>query len=104
LSAEAAKYNMVMGMKNGGDVTEDVLPHVAFSVNEQCIQYKECGLYAPYIDADKPVFNIEYPKGAPKVKDSDKKKICSTTGAAADSDGFSKIIKKLNLDKWTLYC
>ncbi|KAM0392072.1 hypothetical protein HYE67_005071 [Fusarium culmorum] len=104
LSQEAAKYNMLMGMKNGGDVTEQVLPYVAFSINEQCIQYKECGLYAPYIEAGKPVFNIEYPKGAPKVKASDKKRICSTTGAAADSEDFSKIIKKMNLDSWSMYC
>ncbi|KAH7194276.1 glycoside hydrolase superfamily [Fusarium oxysporum] len=78
LSAEAARYNMVMGMKNGGDVTEEVLPY--------------------------PVFNIEYPKGAPKVKAKDQKKICSTSGAAEGSDGFSKVIKKMNLDKWVLYC
>ncbi|CVK85367.1 related to endo alpha-1,4 polygalactosaminidase precusor [Fusarium proliferatum] len=104
LSAEAAKYNMVMGMKNGGDVTEEVLPYVAFCINESCIQYSECDLYQPYIDAGKPVFNIEYPKGAPKVKAKDKKKICSTSGAAEGSDDFSKVIKKMNLDKWVLYC
>ncbi|KAJ4012634.1 hypothetical protein NW752_008347 [Fusarium irregulare] len=104
LSAEAAKYNMVMGMKNGGDVTEEVLPYVAFCINESCIEYSECDLYAPYIEAGKPVFNIEYPKGAPKVKSKDKKRICSTSGAAANSNGFSKIIKKMNLDKWTMYC
>ncbi|GKU07131.1 endo alpha- polygalactosaminidase precursor [Fusarium langsethiae] len=104
LSKEAEKYNMVMGMKNSGEVTEQILPYVGFAVNEQCIEYKECGLYTPYIDGDKPVFNVEYPKGAPNVKASDKKKICSTTGDAAGSDGFSKIIKKLSLDTWTLYC
>ncbi|KAF9765566.1 hypothetical protein IL306_002138 [Fusarium sp. DS 682] len=104
LSAEAAKYNMVMGMKNGGDVTQEVLPFVAFCINESCIQYSECDLYQPYIEAGKPVFNIEYPKGAPKVKAKDQKKICSTSGAAEGPQGFSKVIKKMNLDKWVLYC
>lgn len=93
-----------MGMKNGGGITEQVLAYVAFCINESCIQYNECDLYAPYIAAGKPVFNIEYPKGAPTVKAKDKKKICSTSGAAADSDGFSKIIKKMNLDSWSMYC
>ncbi|KAM0197256.1 hypothetical protein ACHAPQ_010464 [Fusarium lateritium] len=104
LSAEAAKYNMVMGMKNGGDVTKQVLPYVAFCINESCIQYQECDLYAPYIKAGKPVFNIEYPNGAPKVKASDKKKICATKGDAKGSKGFSKVIKKMNLDSWVMYC
>ncbi|KAH7245345.1 glycoside hydrolase superfamily [Fusarium tricinctum] len=104
LSAEAAKYGMVMGMKNGGDVTKEVLPYVAFCINESCIQYQECDLYTPYIKAGKPVFNIEYPDGAPKVKASDKKRICATTGDAKGSKGFSKVIKKMNLDSWVMYC
>ncbi|KAF4457097.1 hypothetical protein F53441_885 [Fusarium austroafricanum] len=104
LSAEAAKYNMVMGMKNGGDITEEVIDYVAFCINESCIQYRECDLYAPYIEAGKPVFNIEYPKSAPKVSKDQKAKICSTKGAAKYSDDFSKIVKKMSLDSWAMYC
>ncbi|KAI8665194.1 hypothetical protein LRP88_12771 [Fusarium phalaenopsidis] len=104
LSKEAAKYRMTTGMKNGGSITKQVLPHVGFCINESCIQYSECDLYAPYIKAGKPVFNIEYPAGAPKVKAADKKRICSVTGAAKGSKGFSKVIKKMNLDSWVMYC
>lgn len=95
---------MTMGMKNGGSITKQVLSHVGFCINESCIQYSECDLYAPYIEAGKPVFNIEYPVGAPKVKNADKGRICSVTGAAKGSKGFSKVIKKMNLDTWVMYC
>ncbi|RSL74720.1 hypothetical protein CEP53_000015 [Fusarium sp. AF-6] len=104
LSKEAAKYRMTTGMKNGGSITKQVLPYVGFCINESCIQYSECDLYAPYIKAGKPVFNIEYPAGAPNVKAADKRRICSVTGAAKGSTGFSKVIKKMNLDSWVMYC
>ncbi|RTE85083.1 hypothetical protein BHE90_000330 [Fusarium euwallaceae] len=104
LSKEAAKYRMTTGMKNGGSITKQVLPYVGFCINESCIQYSECDLYAPYIKAGKPVFNIEYPAGAPNVKAADKRRICSVTGAAKGSNGFSKVIKKMNLDTWVAYC
>ncbi|KAM5352178.1 hypothetical protein ACJ41O_004901 [Fusarium nematophilum] len=104
LSAEAAKYNMSTGLKNAGDIIKSVLPYVAFSVNEQCVEYSECETFAAFIKAKKPVFNIEYPKGAPKVKDSDRKTICSKKGKAKGTQGFSMVIKKMNLDGWVMYC
>ncbi|KAI5462720.1 glycoside hydrolase superfamily [Mariannaea sp. PMI_226] len=104
LSTEAAKYNMSTGLKNAGDIIPSVLKYLHFSVNEQCIQFGECDTFSPFIRDNKPVFNIEYPDGAPKVKDSKKKVICGTTGNAAGSDKFSKVIKKMNLDGWVEYC
>ncbi|CAM1500839.1 Fc.00g100010.m01.CDS01 [Cosmosporella sp. VM-42] len=104
LSQEAAKYNMATGLKNAGDIIPKVLPYVAFSVNEQCIQYAECETFAAFIKAGKPVFNIEYPSSAPKVSESTRKKICSGKGDAAHTSGFSTVIKKMNLDGWVLYC
>ncbi|KAK7429650.1 hypothetical protein QQZ08_003845 [Neonectria magnoliae] len=104
LSAEAAQYNMSTGLKNAGDIIDDVLDHVHFSVNEQCIQYGECETFAAFIAADKPVFNIEYPDKAPKVSDKEKAVICSDTGKAKGSDKFSKVIKKMILDGWVEYC
>ncbi|KPM44597.1 hypothetical protein AK830_g1964 [Neonectria ditissima] len=104
LSAEAAQYNMSTGLKNAGDIIDDVLDYVHFSVNEQCIQYSECETFAAFIDADKPVFNIEYPDKAPKVSDKEKAVICSHAGKAKGSDKFSKVIKKMILDGWVEYC
>lgn len=104
LSTEAAKYNMSTGLKNAGSIIDTVLDYVHFSVNEQCIQYGECDTFSTFIGANKPVFNIEYPDKAPKVSTSEKTTICSTSGDAADSNDFSKVIKKMNLDGWVSYC
>ncbi|KAF4453109.1 endo alpha-14 polygalactosaminidase precursor [Fusarium albosuccineum] len=104
LSTEAAKYNMSTGLKNAGGIISSVLSYVAFSVNEQCMQYSECETFAAFIKANKPVFNIEYPKGAPKVKEADRATICSHKGKAKGTEGFSTVIKKMNLDGWVMYC
>ncbi|OAQ58359.2 endo alpha-1,4 polygalactosaminidase precursor [Pochonia chlamydosporia 170] len=105
LASEAASYNMSTGLKNAADIIDDVLSVVQFSVNEQCIELAECESFARFIKAKKPVFNIEYPKGAPDgltVQTVDE--ICSLKGNATGSDGFSKVIKKMNLDGWVQYC
>ncbi|KAF4962415.1 hypothetical protein FSARC_9524 [Fusarium sarcochroum] len=105
LATEAAKYNMSTGLKNAGDIISSVLPYVQFSVNEQCVEYSECETFAAFIKAKKPVFNIEYPKGAPsKIKDADRNVICSGKGKAKGTKDFSQVIKKMNLDGWVMYC
>lgn len=104
LAEEAGKYNMSIGLKNAGDIIGDVIDVIDFSVNEQCIQYSECKTFAAFIDADKPVFNIEYPDSAPQVSTSEKTDICSKKGKADGTDGFSIVIKKMSLDGWVEYC
>lgn len=100
LSREAASYNMSTGLKNAASIIDSVLDSVAFSVNEQCVQFGECAKFAPFIKAGKPVFHIEYPKDAAKEEGD----ICSRAGKAADTDGFSTVIKKMELDGWVQYC
>lgn len=109
MSSTAAQYNLSTGLKNAGSIIPDVLNVTAFSVNEQCVQYKECQTFSPFVEADKPVFEIEYPKGnetnnndlvALDVVDP----ICSFTGNSKGSKGFSKVIKNMNLNGWVEYC
>ncbi|KAJ4109693.1 hypothetical protein NW768_012129 [Fusarium equiseti] len=105
LSQTAASFNMSTGLKNAGSVIPDVISDVHFSVNEQCVEYSECDTFAQFIDHDKPVFHIEYPKGAGgKVSTKTAGEICSGKGKADGSSGFSTVIKKMNLDKWVEYC
>lgn len=104
LSDEAGKYNMSIGLKNAGDIIEDVIDFIDFSVNEQCIQFSECETFAAFIEADKPVFNIEYPADAPDVSTRIADEICSHSGNATGTEGFSTVIKKMNLDGWVEYC
>ncbi|KAI9155141.1 hypothetical protein HJFPF1_07715 [Paramyrothecium foliicola] len=105
LSAEAASHNMSTGLKNAGDVISDVLADVAFSVNEQCVEYSECETFKAFVDAGKPVFHIEYPGGAPDdIEPAKAREICSGRGKAAGTEGFSTVIKKMKLDGWVRYC
>jgi len=105
LSEEAKSYKMAIGLKNAGDIIPDVIDFVDFSVNEQCIEYSECETFAAFIEADKPVFNIEYPEGAPRdISTKVKDEICSQRGKARGTEDFSIVIKKMDLDGWVEYC
>ena len=37
-----------------------LLGNFDFAIVEQCFQYDECGLYEPFVDAGKAVFEAEY--------------------------------------------
>ncbi|KAH7143659.1 glycoside hydrolase superfamily [Dactylonectria macrodidyma] len=105
LAETAASYSMSTGLKNAGDIIEDVLDYVHFSVNEQCVEYSECETFAAFIEADKPVFNIEYPAGTPgDVEASVIEEICSQSGNSTGTEGFSTVIKNMDLDGWVEYC
>ncbi|KAF5664989.1 endo alpha-1,4 polygalactosaminidase [Fusarium heterosporum] len=105
LAQTAASFNMSTGLKNAGSVIPDVISDVHFSVNEQCVEYSECDIFAQFIDHDKPVFHIEYPKGTPDdVSVKTVGRICSARGKADGSRGFSTVIKKMKLDGWVEYC
>lgn len=54
------------------------------------------------MNASKPVFHIEYPKEKAGAKVASE--VCSDTGDAEGSAGFSTVKKNLNLDGWVEYC
>lgn len=49
-------YDLAIGLKNAGEVLPNLTSVVHFSVNEQCVEYKECETFAPMVQAGKPVF------------------------------------------------
>jgi len=109
LSSIARPLNLTLGLKNAGSIVSAVLPLVDFSVNEQCAQYNECNKFQPFIASGKPVFHIEYPAGDSSLQqtveangfsDDTKKRACDAIG----SNGFSTILKKMELDGWAQYC
>lgn len=101
LAKEARNRKLGVGLKNAGDIISDVLSVVQFQVNEQCAEYDECDTFAAFIDAGKPVFHIEYPKGTP---DSVSANALTSDCSASDSDNFSTVIKTMDLDGWVEYC
>ncbi|KAF2677034.1 glycoside hydrolase family 114 protein [Lentithecium fluviatile CBS 122367] len=110
LSNLTSPLSLTLGLKNAGDIIPDVLPVVHFSVNEQCVEMKECSTFHAFIDAGKPVFHIEYPENAGEgenengLKKDVVSKYCGTSGDAEGRDGFSTVLKKMDLDGWVEYC
>jgi hypothetical protein len=105
LANETHARNMSIGLKNAGAIIPWVIKNMQWSVNEQCAQYDECDTYAAFIDAGKPVFHIEYPKGDNtdnynSVSTSQKNSACDFT----NSTDFSTVIKNMNLDNWIEQC
>ncbi|KAI5802948.1 glycoside hydrolase superfamily [Geopyxis carbonaria] len=100
LAEQGHKRGLAVGLKNGGEIVDRVLDAVQWEVNEQCVEQGECELYRPFIDAGKPVFGIEYPESAPDVSSSQKSKICGD----ATRDGFSTLLKEMDLSAWSSAC
>lgn len=105
LANETHARNMSMGLNNAGAIIPYVIKNMQWSVNEECVQYKSCGTYGRFIKANKPVFHIEYPKGAaanntqPATKEQ-QQKACNGKNAKR----FSTIMKNLDLDSWIQTC
>jgi hypothetical protein len=95
LSAKAHSLNLSIGLKNAGDIIPSVLSVVEFSINEQCVQYKEAEQFVAFIRAGKPVLHIEYPD---EMKSKAIKELCAKTGHAKDAVEFSTILKNMDLD------
>jgi endo-alpha-1,4-polygalactosaminidase (GH114 family) len=106
LSNVSVPLNLTMGLKNAGDIIPAVIPIVHFSVNEQCVENKECETFAAFIKAGKPVFHIEYPdKAGQELKANMVEKFCGEEGDDGEgSVGFSTVLKKMDLDGWVEYC
>jgi hypothetical protein len=51
---------MAVALKNDGTQTGQLLGSFDFAIVEQCFQYQECGLYRPFVEAGKAVFEAEY--------------------------------------------
>jgi hypothetical protein len=62
------------------------------ALNEQCFQYRECGALSTFVDAGKPVFQVEYKLDA------------STFCSKANAKNFNALRKRLPLGAWRLPC
>ena len=60
LADQAHQRGLSIGLKNDMDQIPDLLPHFDWALNEECFQFDECETLLPFIDAGKPVFNVEY--------------------------------------------
>jgi hypothetical protein len=76
---------MAVALKNDGGQVGQLLGSFDFAIVEQCFQYEECGLYEPFVQSGKTVFEAEYEREPPAYCD------------AAAGLGFSAIGKSYDL-------
>lgn len=88
----AHERGLGVGLKNDLDQVADLVGDFDFAVNEQCVQYDECDLLDPFVSAGKAVLHVEY--------ELESSEFCES----ARRDGFSSILKHLNLGPWRFTC
>jgi hypothetical protein len=76
---------MAVALKNDPNQVGALLGDFDFAIVEQCFQYRECGLYRPFVEAGKAVFEAEY--------ELEPSKYCDQAAAL----GFSAIRKSYDL-------
>jgi hypothetical protein len=92
LAAEAHQRGLLVLLKNDGEQAADLVADFDGAVVEQCVEFQECGLYKPFVDAGKAVLDIEY--NVPQ------KDFC----AARVVFGIDTILKHESLDAYRLGC
>jgi len=94
LAREAHGRGLSVGLKNDLEQVKALLADFDWALNEQCLQYDECQLLTPFIEAGKAVFHVEY--GAEALAQT----VCPKTKPLR----FSTLIKKINLDAFRVAC
>lgn len=62
----AHSRGLTVALKNDLNQIPQLVPYFDWALNEQCFQYQECALLAPFRNAGKAVMNIEYSLGMKK--------------------------------------
>ncbi|WP_425336798.1 endo alpha-1,4 polygalactosaminidase [Streptomyces profundus] len=88
----AHERGLAVGLKNDLPQVPELVDDFDFAVNEECAAYAECHHLTPFIDADKPVFHVEY-----ELPPED---FCPE----ADRLGLSSMAKNWDLDAWRAPC
>lgn len=92
LANEAHSLGLSAALKNDLGQVTTLLPYFDFALDEQCFQYHECGKLQPFVDAGKPVFEVEYKLDAPQF--------CPQ----ANEMNFNSLQKRLSLKAWRVPC
>ncbi|MFK7890228.1 MAG: endo alpha-1,4 polygalactosaminidase [Granulosicoccus sp.] len=81
LAEQAHARNLSIGLKNNLSQVVELEPYFDWALNESCLEYNECELLTPFIEAGKAVFGVAY-TGDPGM-------FCSKTNAL-DFDWLKK--------------
>lgn len=100
MANRAHERGLAVGLKNDLDQVGPLVDYYDFQVNEQCHAYSECDALQPFIDAGKPVLNVEYP-GSEAEADALAPELCPQSLAA----DIRTVMSPLELDgSWRVAC
>jgi hypothetical protein len=99
LADEAHGRGLSVGLKNDLDQVEDLEPLFDWALNEECLEWDECGVLKPFIEAGKAVFHVEYVDDESQGE-AKKNEVCGDPSIQS----FSTLIKTWDLDSWFLNC
>jgi hypothetical protein len=94
LATNAHSLNLAVDLKNDTDQIPQLVSYYDFMMDEQCFQYNECNTLLPFIQAGKPVFEIEYGTAS----------LATTVCPQANALNFNTLIKDLDLDSFRISC
>ena len=94
LASEAHARQLSVGLKNDRDQVGDLLDSFDWALDEQCFQYSECKQLAPFIQAHKAVFEVEYGDQS----------LAAQVCALSNSDDFDTLVKQLDLGPSRIAC
>ncbi len=94
LAEEAHKRGLSIGLKNDLAQVDQLVESFDWALSEECLLWDECELLRPFLDAGKAVFHVEY--GPASIADD----VCTDP----TTEGFSSLVKKLDLDSWRVAC
>jgi hypothetical protein len=95
LSRQAHQRGMSIGLKNVPEQAEELLGYFDWSLIEDCTVYDWCELLEPFVEAGKPVFQVEYTDSFNSTDE-----FCSQ----ARQNGYSAFLKNRELGAWVTYC
>ncbi len=92
LATEAHNRGLSIGLKNDVNQINDLINDFDWALNEQCYEYDECNNYQIFVNANKPVFGVEY--------NLEPREFCPQ----ANNSNYSWLKKKIDLDAWRYGC
>jgi len=101
IANEVHSLGMSVALKNFNDQSKTLAPYFDFSINEQCIEFSECSNLNPFVQAKKPVFDVEYTT-VNNAGNGIVSSITNTTWCSQLPAGIDGMVKGINLDDpWT---
>ncbi|KXK14530.1 MAG: hypothetical protein UZ14_CFX002001141 [Chloroflexi bacterium OLB14] len=92
LAESAHARGLSIGLKNDIEQIPNLVSYFDWQLNEECFSFQECDLLLPFIQAGKPVFQIEYELSTTEFCEQ------------AKQFGFQSIRKNWQLDEYSETC